>query len=165
MIHNTHFAQYIAPTDFHLVVGTWTMAAGAVAGTVALHKAAAAETTVVTIPITVPSNSIALQGAKLASIEIDYEILIADCTTVTTVLNKVTRGVDLSVAVVAAVTQTQSPTAALSKVTDQHKLVVTLTTPAFILNTEYYLLQMTLVCPGTTTLDFLGAVANFTFKA
>jgi hypothetical protein len=165
MIHNTHFAQYVSPLNFHVVVGTWTQAAGAVAGTIALHKAAAAETTVVTIPIECPSNSIALNGAKLTSIEVDFEILIADCTSVTAVLNKISRGADLAVAVVTAPTFTQSPTAALVKVTDQHKLVITLDTPVWIANTEYFLLKLTLVCPGTTTLDFLAAVANFTFRA
>jgi hypothetical protein len=165
MIHNTKMAQYISPLNFHVVVGTWTQAAGQVAGTICLHKAANAETTVVTIPIECPSNAVGLNGAKLTSIEVDLEVLIADCTSVTAVLNKVARGADLAVAVVSAPTFTQSPTAALVKVVDQHKLVITLDTPAWIANTEYYLLKLTLVCPATTTLDFLAAVANFTFRA
>ena len=165
MINNTHMSQYIPPTKFHYVTGTWTQAAGQVAGTIAVHKAATAETAVVTIPIEIPGNSVALQGAKLLSIEVDYEILVADLTSITAVLNKVTRGADLAVATVAAVTQTQVPTAALAKVTDQHKLVVTLTTPEWDLSTTYYLLQLTCVAPASTTLDFLAAVANFTFRA
>ena len=164
MINNTHAAQYIPPTKFHYVTGTWTQAAGQVSGTIAMHKAAAAETTVVTIPVEVPSNSVALQGAKLTSIEVDFEILVADCTSITTTLNKVTRGVDTAVAVVAAVTQTQTPAAATLKVTDQRKLVVTLTTPEWANQNTYYLLQLSLVCPATTQLDFLAAVANFTFR-
>ena len=164
MINNTHAAQYIPPTKFHYVTGTWTQAAGQVAGTIAMHKAAAAETTVVTIPIEVPSNSVALQGAKLTSIEVDLEILVADCTSITTTLNKVTRGADTAVAVVAAVTQTQSPAAATLKVVDQRKLVVTLTTPEWANQNTYYLLQLSCVCPATTQLDFLAAVANFTFR-
>jgi hypothetical protein len=164
MINNTHVSQFISPTDIVGVTGTWTEVAGQVAGTICKHKAAAAETTVVTIPITVPSNSVALQGAKLTSIEVDYEVLVADCTSITATLNKVTRGADLAVAVVTAVTFTQSPTAALSKVTDQHKLVVSLTTPAWVGNGEYYLLQLSCVCAATTQLDFLGAVANYTLR-
>jgi hypothetical protein len=166
MIHNVHFSQYLPPTNFHTIPSTnitWT--AGAVTGTIAQHKAAAAETIVCTIPIEIPSNAVALQGAKLTSIEIDYQLGIADATSVTAVLNKVTRGADLAVAVVSAVTQTQSPTAALSKVFDKHKLIITLTTPEWVLNTVYYLMQLTFVCPATTTLDLLGAVANFTFRA
>ena len=164
MINNTHAAQYIPPTRFHCVTGTWTEAAGQVSGTICRHKAASAETTTVTIPIEVPSNSVALQGAKLTSIEVDFEVLVADCTSITTTLNKVTRGVNTAVAVVAAVTQTQSPAAATLKVTDQRKLVVTLTTPEWVNQNTYYLLQLSLVCPATTQLDMLAAVANFTFR-
>jgi hypothetical protein len=161
-VHDTAMAQFIAPTLFHIVTGTWTQAAGQVAGTIAEHKAATAETATVTIPIVIPSNAVGLKGAYLKSIEVDYEILIAACTTITFTLNKVTRGADTAVALVAAVTQTQDISAANQKVVDQHKVVVSLTTPAWIANTEYYLLQISFVCPATTTLDLLGAVANFT---
>ena len=164
MINNTHAAQFIPATKFHYVTGTWTDAAGQVAGTIAKHKAATAETAVVTIPIEIPSNSVNLQGAKLLSIEVDYEVLVADLTSITAVLNKVTRGADTAVAVVAAVTITQAPTAASAKIVEQHKLVLTITTPFYLLNTEYVLAALSCVAPGGTTLDFLGAVANFTLR-
>ena len=73
MINNAHFSQYIPPTLFHGVTGTFTHAAGDVAGTIAMNRAAGNETSVITIPIMIPSNSIALQGAKLKSIEVDYQ--------------------------------------------------------------------------------------------
>lgn len=163
--HNTHMSQFIPPTAFHCVTGTWSDAAGNVAGTIVKQKAAAAETAVVNIPITIPSNSVALQGSKLASIEIDYEILTAAATSITATLNKVTRGADGAVAVVAEKTSTQDLTAATDAAdVDQHKLTVTVTTPAYIDNDEYYLLELSCVCALTTVLEFLGAVANFTLK-
>jgi hypothetical protein len=166
MIHNTHFAQFITPLKFHIVTGTWTQAAGQVAGTVAMHKAAAAETATVNIPIEIPSNSIALNGCKLASVEIDYEILIAACTSVTASMSKITRGLDTAVAVVAAVPVTQDLVAAVAAATvDQHKLTVTITTPWWLDNDDYALLKVLFVAAGTTTLDLLGAVANYTFRA
>jgi hypothetical protein len=150
---------------FHYVVGTWADAAGQVAGTIAKHKAAGAETAVVNIPITIPSNGSADKGSLLKSIEIDYELLAAGATSVTAALNKVTRGADTAVATVAAVTITQDLAAAVAAATqDQHKLTVTITTPAWIDNDEYYLLKLTLVCGGTVTVDMLGAVANFTTR-
>jgi len=165
MVNNTHMAQYIPPTDFVCVTGTWTEVAGQVAGTICKHKAATAETAVVTIPVQLPGNSVALQGSKLVSIEVDLEVLVADLTSITVTLNKVTRGADLAVATVAAVTQTQTPSAALLKVADQHKLVVTLTTPEWVNpSTTYYLLQLSCVAPASTTLDFLAAMANFTLR-
>ncbi len=164
-VHDTHVSQYIPPTAFHCVTGTYTDAAGAVAGTIAKHRTAAASTGVVTIPIEIPSNASALKGAKLTTIEIDYELLAAAATSVTAALNKVTRGADLAVAVVAAVTKTDSIAAADSHAVDQHKQVVTITTPAWIDNDEYYLLEISLVAgAGGGTEKFLGAVANFTLR-
>jgi len=164
-VHDTHMSQYIPPTAMMGITGTFTQAAGAVSGTIAFHRAAAAQTSVIYIPIMLPSNSDALKGAYLKSIEVDYECLLAVATSVTFALNKVTRGADGSVAVVSAVTVTQDLTAATDAADeDQHKCVVTLTTPEWIDNDVYYLLKMTIVAGGTVTNDVLGAVANFTLR-
>lgn len=165
-MHNTHFSQYIPPTLWHFVTCTITQVAGDVAGTIAMNRAAVNETSVITIPIMVPSNSIALQGCKLASIEVDYENKGAEATSLAWVLNKVTRGADTAVATVAPVTKTDAILAADSHSVDQHKQVITITTPAWIDNDEYYLLELSIVAgAGAATQKFLGAVANFTMRA
>ncbi len=164
-VHDTHMSQYIPPTLFHCVTGTFTWVAGDVAGTIALNRGAADQTSVITIPIMVPSNASALKGAKLTSIEVDYEVKGAEPTSLTFTLNKVTRGADLAVAVVAAVTKTDSIAAADSHAVDQHKQVITITTPAWIDNDEYYLLEISIVAgAGGGTQKFLGAVANYTLR-
>jgi len=166
MIHNTHFAQYIPPTAMHYVTGTYTDVAGAVAGTIAKNRAAANSTALITIPILVPSNSAARAGARLESIEIDYEHFTAEPTSMTWTLNKVTRGADGAVAVVAAVAKTNTLAAATGKSVDQHKEVITLTTPAWVDNDEYYLLELSMPSgAGGHTFHMLGAVANFTLRA
>ena len=158
-------SQYIGPRLFHAVTGTFTYIAGQVAGTIALHRAAVDQTTVVTIPIILPSNSIGLQGAKLTSIEVDYEILTAEPTSITWTLNKVTRGLDTAVAVVTAVTKTDTLAAAGAKTVDQHKQVLTLTMPIWLDNDEYLLVQASMVAgAGGNTSDFLGAVVNYTAR-
>jgi hypothetical protein len=168
MIHNTHFAQYVPPTLFHCVTGTWSQTAGQVAGTIAKSVNDANQTGVVNIPILLPSNSVALQGAKLASIEVDYEITVAPVV-VTAVLNKVTRGADTAVAVVTAPAftyDTGHDTAAERDDVDQHKMTITLDTPVFIDNDEYFLLELSCDQAGDGGLiEFLGAVANFTLRA
>jgi hypothetical protein len=161
-VHDTAMSQYIPPTAFHIVTGTWTQAAGQVAGTICMHKAAAAESPIINVPITIPSNSVGLKGAYLKSVEIDYEVMVADLTSIAFTIQKVTRGTDTNVAVVSAPTVTQDIAAASAKTIEQHKVVVSLSTPAWIANTEYYLLKIAPVAPATTTLDLLGAVANFT---
>ena len=161
-VHDTNMAQYIPPVSCHFVTGTWTQAAGSVAGTIAMHKAAAAETNVITIPIAIPSNAIANKGAYLKSIEVDYEVLVADLTSSTPVVNLVTRGAEGAVAVVAAQTFTQTPVLATAKTVGKHKLVLSITTPFWVANTQYVLVQLTNVAPATTTFDLLAIVANFT---
>lgn len=164
-IHDTAMSQYIAPTAFHYVTGTWTDAAGNVAGTIVKQKATGAETSVVNIPILIPSNSVAQKGGYLKSVEIDYEILAAAATSITATVNKVTRGADGAVAVVAAQTATQDLTAATDAAdVDQHKLTVTITTPFWIDNDVYVLVSLSCVCATNTVLEFLGAVANFTLR-
>ena len=166
MINNTHFSQYIPPNLAHCVTGTWTDIAGQVAGTIVRHKAATAETATINIPLIIPSNSVALQGAKLASVEVDYEILVAACTSWTMSLVKVTRGVDTAVAVVSAPAGAQLLTPATTAATvDQHRDKFTLTTPAWIDDDEYYFLKIVAVAATTTQIDILGAVVTYTFKA
>jgi len=164
-VHDTAMAQYIPPNLAHCVTGTWTDIAGQVAGTIARHKAAAAETTTINIPIIIPSNSAALKGSQLVSVEVDYEVLVAAATSVTLSIVKVVRGLDTAVAVVSAPAgaQTLLPATTAANV-EQHRDKFTLTTPAWIDNDEYYFLKIIAVCAATTQLDILGAVANFTLR-
>ena len=162
-VHDTSMSQLIPCQLFHFSTATITDVAGQVAGTVVKHRAAVDQTTLATIPIALPGNSIALKGSYLKSIEVDYEVLTAEPTSITWNLNKVTRGADTAVAVVAAITKTASLTAATCKTVDQHKQLITLTTPIWLDNLSYVLLEMAIVAgAGGNTMDFLGAVANFT---
>lgn len=164
-VHDTAMQQYISPNQFNYVTGTWVDAAGNVAGTIVRQKTAAAETSVVNILILIPSNSVAQKGSKLNSVEVDYEILTAAATSITAVLNKITRGADGAVAVKAIEASTQDLTAATDAAdVDQHRLTVTVTTPPWIADDTYYLLELTCVCATTTVLEFLGAQANFTLR-
>lgn len=165
-IHDTHMSQYIPPDAMHYVTGTWTSAAGAVAGTICKHKSANAETATVTVPITLPSNSAAQKGAYLKSVEVDYELLLAAAVSVTATMKRVARGADTAVAVANAVTITQDLAAGVAAATqDQHRLTVTLSAPAWIDDDEYYLLALAIECGGVVTIDVLAAVANFTLRA
>jgi hypothetical protein len=166
-VRDTHMSQYIPPTEFHCVTGTWSLAAGQVAGTICKHVAATDETSVINIPIFLPSNSDANKGAYLVSIEIDFEILVAACDALAAVVNKVTRGAEGAVAVVAAQTFTYDAghdSAAERVDVDQHKMTLTLDTPIWIDNDVYVLIEITADKAATTTMDMLAAVANYTLK-
>ena len=164
-VHDTAMSQYIPPTAMHPVTGTWTWTAGAVTDTISAHHAAANETTVLNIPIIIPSNSVAGKGSYLKSIEVDYQITAGEPTSLTPVVNLVSRGVEGAVATVAAQAFTQSPTLAASKTVEKHKLVITITTPFWIDNDQFVLLELTLVSANGAVWDILAAVANFTLRA
>jgi len=165
MIHDTHMCLVIPPTLFHCVTGTWTWTAGVVAGSIAKHRANAADTTTITIPITVPSNASALKGAYLKSIEIDYDQVTHHSTSVTPLVHLVTRSADGTPPAPVAQAFTQDPDAAGSITADTHKLVLTITTPFWVANDEYVLVELIMVHPGdAATTDLLGAVANFTLR-
>ena len=164
-LHDTGLSQFIPPTVFHFSTGTITYTAGAVAGMIAAHRAAANQTTLITIPCMIPSNSNALKGGLIKSVEIDYKIEIAEPTTLIPTVLLVTRGVEGAVGVVAAQAFTQSPALAASQTVDEHKLVLTITTPFYILNTQYVLALLTMAAgAGGNTTDFYGAVVNYTLR-
>ena len=164
-VNDTAMSQYIPPTAMHFVTGTWTEAAGQTAGTIVKIKGANAETSVITVPIMIPSNSVALKGGCIKSVEVDYEIRTAAATSITASMKKVVRGADGSDAAPATVVVTQDLVAATDAAdVDEHKLVVTITTPFWIDNDEYVLLVLTAICAAGTVLEILGAVANYTLR-
>lgn len=166
-VHDTAMSQYIPPTAFHGVTGTWTDAAGAVAGTICKHVAATDEVSILNIPVMLPSNSVAQKGAYLKSIEIDFTIKTAACDALAAVVNSVVRGADGAVAVVTAQTftyDTGHDTANERIDVDEHKMTLTITTPMWIDNDQYVLVELTCDKAATTTIDFIAAVANFTLR-
>jgi hypothetical protein len=167
-VHDTGMCEWVPPTALLCITGTWTEAAGQVAGTTCKHVAATDETSVVHIPIRIPQNSVAGKGSLLKSIEIDYEILTAACDAVDAVVRKVTRGANTAVAVVDDTTafsyDTGHDTAAERYAVDQHKMVLTLTTPVYLDNDEVWSVVLTLNKAATTTIDVLGAMVNYTLR-
>ena len=164
---NTPVSQFVPPNLHHCVTGVWTDTAGSVAGTIAKRKTATAETSIVNIPILLPSsiNSAYAKGAYLTSIEVDYEVTVAALTSLTAALSKISRGADTVGLTVTTPVVTQDLVAATTAATvAKHKMIIALTTPIWISNLEYCLLKLTSIAPATTVVDLLGAIANFTLK-
>jgi len=164
-VHDTAMCAYIPPNLAHCVTGTWTDTAGQVAGTISRHKAAAAETTTINIPIMAPQNSVAGKGSLLKYVELDVEFTGAAATSCTLSIVKVVRGIDTAVDVVSAPAGTQLLTAATSAATlDQHRDRFTLTTPVFIGDGEFYFLKAVVVAAAATVIDLGGAFAYYTLR-
>jgi hypothetical protein len=89
----------------------------------------------------------------------------AEPTSLTWTINKITRGADGADASVTPQTCTAALSAATGKAVNEHKEVLTITTPFWIDNDEYVLVELALEAGGGgNTADFISAVANYTFR-
>jgi len=167
-MHDTHQHQWIPPNIFHCVTGTWTMAAGAVSNTIAISKAAADNTAVVTIPIDVPMNDGPDKGSQLISIDCYWEVLTAAMDAVTALIHKVTLPADTvaigTVESLAFTYDTGHDTAPERLTLEQHSMTLTLTTPLWVEDDWVIQVQLTMDAALTSALTMFGARANFTSR-
>ncbi len=164
-VHDTAFSQFIPPTMLFGDTAAWAIAAGQVANSKVYGCDATDETANLYVPVLLPSNSVAGKGAYLKSIEIIYEIVTAACDSVTAVIHKTVVAVEGTGVTVTQPAFSQSPTAANSKTADQHRLVLTLTTPVWVDNDDAYHVAIAFDKAATSTVEVLGAIANFTLRA
>jgi hypothetical protein len=167
-VHDTHMARWIPPNLCSFVTGTWSDAAGAVAGTIAKSKAAADNTAVVTIPIALPANSGTRKGSYVKSVEVFWEVLTAAMDAVTAVINLARFPADgAAFAAVSAQTFTYDAghdSAAERLTLDQHKMTLTLSTPIWLDDDDALMVQITFDAAATSALTFFGAKVNYTTR-
>jgi len=153
-------------------VAAWAIGAGEVSGTIVNACDATDEEAHLFISLNslshIPGASgIAEKGFKLKTIEVDYNIKTAAADAVSVVINKVKRGADGAVAVVsnpAFTYDTGHDTAAERLTLNEHKMVLTITTPEYMEDDEYYILDFTIDKAATTIFQFLSAFAKGTLR-
>jgi hypothetical protein len=152
----------------HFVTGTWSDAAGQVTGTIVKKKAAADETATLTIPIVIPSNAGAYKGCYLKTIDIYFEVLTAALDAMAATISKATLPADgAAIATLDDVTfsyDTGHDSAAERIDVDQHKMTLTLTTPAWIDDGDVYQVALAINAAATSVFDYIGARANYTLR-
>ena len=154
--------------------GAWTLtlsAAGVPAGTINLHKAAAATTSVLHIPVPHGFRDGLNDDAQPTIIEVFYQVTTADITTApTAVLNKMAYpgGAGTGLAALTAVTQaiTFAGIDTIGKVAGAgaagaHIAVVTITSPTTLSDTDSLHLQLTMGEAATTVLDLFGMTVTY----
>jgi hypothetical protein len=168
-VHDTGFSQWIPPTMMFGDTAAWSLGAGQVSGSFVYKCDATDEVANLWIPILLPSNSDANKGAMLKSIEVDYEIVAAACDAVTVNLYKMTRGADGADVTVTDVTgitfDAAHDTDDERDDLDEHAMTVTIDDPDYIDNGDYYYLKIAFDKAATSTVELLGAFANYTFRA
>lgn len=172
-IHDTAVSQFIPPTAFGYSAGTWALA---VASNVwSLDRTAADASFTIYMPIPIPSNSVALKGSYLTSIEFMYSISGAagdDFAAATALLYKDTlsptaasgSGTINTAAAHATTKDTGHDTDAELKAQDEHRLVMTVTTPEWADNDVAYHAEFVVDGGAATVLKIFGGIANFTLR-
>ncbi|MDR3575348.1 MAG: hypothetical protein P4L50_15920 [Anaerolineaceae bacterium] len=146
-------------------VGTWTEAVASHIWT--LNHTAAADTSVLKIPIFLPGNSAALKGAYLKSIDVWYSIGTLAATDVNGALYQATlpaQAGTLATAAVAVTNDAGHQSAANRGAIAQHQMTFTLNTPIWVPAAADVLLELTVQATATAVIALQGARANYTLR-
>lgn len=171
-VHDTGMSQFIPPTLIGASAGTWTLA---VASNVWSNNRTAADAAfTLYVPALIPSNSGALKGAMLKSIELMYSVGTADMDDMATVkLYKDTLQagaasgsgtINTATEITGITLDTGHDTAAERKAQDEHRMKVTLDTPAYIDNDESYHLEVVCDAAAGSVFKVFGAIINYTLR-
>jgi len=121
-----------------------------------------AEAAVVYVPVSTPlQRTTSSRGVKLTSVKVHYDLDVAG-TAASLKLYKVTRNVDGTIASAAEVPCTCDHTEAQLYTADEHVATLTVTTPAFLADTESLHVELSITKATTTDFSFYGAWAYFT---
>jgi len=165
-VHDTAMSQFIPPAAAGFSAGTW---ADALASNVWCKSRTAADASfTIGIPVLLPSNSAALKGACLQSIDVWYSIATAaadDFASVSLYADTLAAsGTANSAAAVTATLDAAHDTAAERKATGEHKLTLTLATPVWVDHEAAYHIELVVDAAATTVFKLFGARANYTLR-
>jgi hypothetical protein len=165
-VNVTDISQFIPPSAIQKTGGTWTPTIAS--NVVSDVRTAADAAFTLLIPLVLPGSDVALQGAKIKSIDVWYKIATAAADDFATVaLNKVTLAADAVAVSGAAVTvtiDTAHDSAAERKAIADHKMTVTLATEVFIDEDYAYWLSCVIDAHANTVLTLYGARVNYTLR-
>jgi len=158
-VHDTDLERFIAPAEIQKTAGTWTPTIST--NLISDVRTAANATFELIIPIALPGSSAYRQGAKLRSIDVWYKVATAALDAFAdVVLTKQTLSADTVAVAGAAVTttiDTAHDTDAERLAEADHKMTVTLATPAFIGKNEAYILRLGVDAAANSVFTLFGA--------
>ena len=162
--HDTHMSMII-PVQYWQPAGTNTLTWSVTSNLVSAARTANTTAFSLFIPIKLLSNDSGLKGSRLKSIDVYFKNATADLTTFAIpVLQKMTLKADTVAPTGAAVTTTSTPANANTLTAAQHKVTVTLTTPEWMDDDAYYVLDLEIDPTATAVVTFYAARANFDLR-
>lgn len=164
--HLTDITQFIPPFVCGKSAGTWTPTVSS--DVVSDVRTAADAAFDLLIPLALPGSSVALQGAKIVSIDVYYMIATAAADDFATVeLDQVVMPATGSAPTGSNPTvtlDTGHDTAAERKATGDHTMSVTVSAPIFIEDDHAYFLHLNVDAAAGTVFTFYGAHVNYTLR-
>ena len=164
-VHDTAMSILTPLLSVVPTVGTWAMAVASNVWT--LNKTAGDNTSVLKIPMLLPENGAAGKGAKLTSVDIWWSNATADVDALSAVLYKSTLPAQAGSLTAASVTtsyDTGHDTAAERITQAQHKMTLTVTTPAWVDDDEEYFVELTVDAAAGSVVKLQAARANYTLR-
>jgi hypothetical protein len=166
-VQDTAMAQFVPPLDIgEGATATMTFAVGT--NVWSDNRTANNSTFTIYVPVPIPSCSEALMGACLKSIELMYSVDTEDMDAVATVVvykdTLAVTGTLNTAAVVASTVDTGHDTSAERLAQDEHRMLVTLTTPEWIDNDATFHLEVAVDGGAAGNVKIFGAIANFTLR-
>jgi len=163
--NDTGMAAFVSPIEVTPTVGVWAMAVAAHLWT--LNHTNGADTSVLKVPLKLPSNAVALKGAFLKSIDFWWSDAASDIVDMSVEVYLATmqaQGGTLATALQASSYDALHLTAAARKTAVQHKMTVTLTTPVWIDDDVEAYVELTCNAAATSVVKLQGARANYTLR-
>ncbi len=164
-VHDTAMSKFVDPKDFQNSAGTWTQTNAA--NLWYLRHTAEAVAFVTKIPVKPLQNSVALKGSKLLSVDLFFVNGTANLTTLTAALYKATLPADgaaMATVLVATSYDAGHDTAPERVDQDEHKLTLTLTTPAWLDDDDLYYVEVSVDPAAGSVFDWYGARVNYTLR-
>ena len=162
--NDTHMAQVI-PVSSWQTAGTCVWTHSVASNLVKSARTANDTAFSLFIPIVLPGNDSGLKCTRLKSIDVYYNVGTADLTAFTApLLTKMTLNAHTVAPTGAAVTTTYLPANATLLTQAEKKLIVTITTPEWIDDESYYILDLEIDPAATSTMSFYACRANYDFR-
>ena len=159
----TDCVSFVSPMECHGIAAIDTFIKGVDSNVPKIvSPQTTAEVSVVYVPVSTPlQRTTSSRGVKLTSVKVHYDLDVAG-TAATLKLYKVTRAADGTIAAAAEVTSTCDHSEAQLYSADEHVATLTITTPAFLADTESLHVELSITKATTTDFSFYGAWAYFT---
>ncbi|BAJ65104.1 MULTISPECIES: hypothetical protein [Anaerolinea] len=162
---DTQMSLFIPPADIVKTAGTWTTSLSA--NVVKEDRTPADGVFNLIVPLGVTGNSASFKGARIKRVDLLYKVSGGACDSIPTVeVEKVTfsAGGTASGAALVATLDSGHDTDAKRKALGDHRMMVTLTSPAWLDDDEACYLYVNVDASATTQFALYGAVVYFDLR-